>query len=552
MSQLRRQDDRRRRVLMTSASVNSPAPTASSRSRIEALREARQPNLIYGSRVRECLRGRWYSLVPVDRGTLAKIFAVLATIALAIILLNDATVRFASIQNRPQFVDVFQIPRYGSLGRYFIGVMYLGLASTAWLVYQLRRYRNDDFRGDYRLWQWITGISILASVATLVPLIAMSGTAVEWLMGRRIALSGQDWIGLFLIIGGGILAMRSVAEMWRYRNCMLLMVCGWLVTAIPIASQWNIISVDTNLRWTLVSSAPLLAVTFWFASSLSYLRLLFREVRGMEPAIGVLDRMRMAREQWAANRAENRAESLAQAAADTESLQSRRAAAKRTATTPAATKPAATQTPPAKPVAKPNAAATAKPETVRGDDQSDNNHEVSTPRAKRRWFGLRGPKSIAEEASETVARDDRSVTQKPAIVDSSDEMTEPKPRRKWWPSLRRQPKPDAADEAERTSQVAAKTDEQHSQEEPPKKRRFGLGSMMNRKAAIDQDPANEDAGGSSSNRSVSSAPDDDDANDDDNDGDGDGVNDDDIDWSNMNKAERRRMRKELKRSGRAA
>jgi hypothetical protein len=481
---------------------------------------------------------------------LAKIFAVLATIVLAIILLNDATVRFASIQNRPQFVDVFQIPRYGSLGRYFIGVMYLGLASTAWLVYQLRRYRNDDFRGDYRLWQWITGISILASVATLVPLIAMSGTAVEWLMGKRIALSGQDWIGLFLIIGGGILAMRSVAEMWQYRNCMLLMICGWLCTAIPIAAQWNIITVDTNLRWTLVSSAPLLAVTLWFASSLSYLRLLFREVRGMEPAVGILDRMRMAREQWAATRAEDREKSLAQAAADTEALQSRREAAKR-----AAAKPAAVKTPPAKPVAKPTApVAAVKPETVSDDDELDNDNDDATPREKRRWFGLRGPKPIAAETKPTAdaaTSDDRSVARNVApVAESSDETTEPKPRRKWWPSLRRRPKPDAANDAMQTDEVAAGSDEQHSNEEPPKKRRFGLGSMMNRKSAVDQDTADKPGDASASNRSVSSAHDDDDAHDDDIDGDN--VNDDDIDWSNMNKAERRRMRKELKRGGRAA
>src|SRR5690606_6999181 len=124
-------------------------------------------------------------------------------------LANDATKRFVSIADRPQFVDVFQIARHGSLGRYFIGVMYLAVAGAAWMVYQLRRFRNDDFSGNYRVWQWIVGVSLVSSIATLVPVLGMLGDALEWLMGKRIALSGQDWIGLFLMVGGAILAMRS-------------------------------------------------------------------------------------------------------------------------------------------------------------------------------------------------------------------------------------------------------------------------------------------------------------------------------------------------------
>ncbi|EMI54417.1 membrane protein [Rhodopirellula sallentina] len=599
MLQSRRIDDRRRRVMLTSASVSASAPSAASRTRMEQLREARRPALAYGSRVRKCLRGRWFSLVPVQRTTVAKLFSVLSIIALALILLNDATARFATLADRPSFVRVFRITEYGSLGRYFTGVMYLALAGSGWMIYQLRRFRNDDFGGHYRVWQWIVSLALISSIGHVVPILAMLGEAIEWVMGKRIALSGRDWIGLFLIIGGAILAMRSIAEMRRYRVSVSLLVVGWLWSTLPISVDWNILTTNTNLRWTLVTSSNLLAVTFWFAASVTYLRSLYFEVRGIEPSAGIIQRLNDS----FARRAQERSEAKEEAAGKSP----QKPTAKSTARKPAA------------PKAKTNVAKASTPQTHDADTDDDNEANQSdasdtnaAPKEKRRWFGLLGPakpkppkakkqssndsdaaSSAEDDAAEPIARTPAkasSVTKETATAGSIDEDSDegdtntksPKKKRSWLPSLRRKAKPaqtDASDESDDQDSNAiddarvatnksarpsppSETDSDEESTDAPKKKSFGLGSLLRRKKKAPADEGaetNDDAssatpsGQSSRPQNAASVKSQPTANQDaDDSDDSEPMSEDDIDWSSMNKAERRRMRKQLKRSGRAA
>lgn len=518
---------------------------------MDALREARRPTLAYGSRVRHCLRGRWFSLVPVQRTTLAKVFAVLALVVLALVIANDGTVRFVAIADRAQLVDVFQIMRHGSLGRYFIGVMYLGLAGAAWMVYQLRRFRNDDFSGDYRLWQWIVGIALVSSVATLVPLVAMLGAAVEGMMGRRIALSGQDWIGLFLIIGGAILAMKSVAEMWRYRAALTLLIAGWLWAAVPIAVDWNVLSTHTNLRWTVVTSAPLLAVACWFAATASYLRSLYREVRGITAPISLLEKLRIAAQQ---RKIESNIRSE-------DSAQSRTSKADRdTAGAPTAKRRASQS-------ASSSKLDRRKVDNDGSDAQARDETTAIPANTKRRWFGLRRPAKTAEDdvtASSEASNDPAKENDEASSSDDSVKLdTKPdavQAKRRWWQRRPRKPKPETGHEDESSTASDDTQPDQRPENEGQsvKKRRSGLGSMMKRKSAESQDaPSEEDSDAETemspaSNRSRPPQQSSSSGSGEDETDDPSQLSAEDVDWSSMNKSERRKMRKQLKRSGRAA
>lgn len=542
------------------------------------MRDARRPTLVYGTRVRQGLRGRWFSLVPVDRAALVKIVAVLAAIVLAMVLMNDATVRFSSIESRPAFVSVFQIYRLGSLGRYVIGVLYLATAGAAWMVYQLRRFRNDDFRGNYRLWQWVVGVCLFASAATLVPILPMLGAAVEALMGQRIALSGHDWIGLFLVVGGAVLALRTIAEMSRYRVSLSMLIGGWFCAAIPVANQWNMITINTNLRWSIVTSAPLLAVTLWLIASVTYLRTLYCEVRGIEPSSGFLQRLR---------------DSIPRPFAERETVRERdsQSTTERTPERRVARKPAPAKV--SSPATTPVKATSVKSSASDGAASVEKNDEVDTPRGKRRWFGLLPPaksddgdspakqKPRTPPISKTSRRaaevpeddyhdeeyneeyDDDSADDADHDIDVKSDTDQPsKPRRRWWPSLRGRSKPaDDPDTSHADPEPTAKTNQPESSEAQPKKRRFGLGSIMKRKSVVETDErdGDDDRPGSSPQRNPSNAtskaaakPEANSEADDEDDSDEEGFDDDGIDWSSMNKAERRRMRKQLKRGGKAA
>ena len=47
------------------------------------------------------------------------------------------------------------------------------------LIYQLRRYRNDDFKGHYRLWRLVMIVMLLASINAMVGMIDWAGALLD-------------------------------------------------------------------------------------------------------------------------------------------------------------------------------------------------------------------------------------------------------------------------------------------------------------------------------------------------------------------------------------
>ena len=545
MNYSRRPDERRRRVMMTTGMAAPTAATASSRRRMEQLREARRPQVAYGSNVRKCLRGRWFSLVPVDRSTYVKFLAGLAAIVAALVFFHDASVRYATIADQPSWVDVLRISRYGSFGRYAIGVLYLCVAGAAWLVYQLRRYRNDDFSGNYQLWQWIVASALVASVSSAVPVLGMLGAAIDWSLGQRAALSGEDWIELFLMVGGAILALRTVAEMWRYRWSSGFMIAGWVAMAIPTAADWNMIDVGDLARWTVVTSAPLLAVAFWFAATVGYLRCLFREVRGIESAPGLMQRLRVVAADWTSEDDSLGVERSTEKSAASSNASKRKATV---GSTP--------QTEPKRPASR------VQPKHARKDEsatEETSHDQLVATKSRRSWWPFGRSKSDDGGAGAEVSKATDSSVNEGRTSRADDSNDEPEPeKRKWWPSLKRKAKTGNQEETGEAQDVEKETDDtsdsksaEDASESPGQKRRFGLGSIMKRRAASStedtsdteesSDTSSEQASPSPSNASNNPSQDDKAQ-----------LNEDDIDWASMNKSERRRMRKQLKRGGKAA
>lgn len=276
MSHGRDVHDRRRRVLYSAHQAeHTPAP---SRREAERMREARRPQAVYGERVERRLQGRWFSLVPVRRRTMALVAGLIAAIAMALCAAHYVAVAWPSIANRPEIARPLRLDRPDSFGRWFTGAMLVTSAGVALLIYQLRRYRLDDYHGRYRLWRLVLLILVLASMNSLVGLIDWSGALLDAGFGKRVALSGSDWIRLVLSFSGAIFAIRLAIEVHRCRLALLSVLLAFGLLAIPEAANWHVLKVETIGNWLLVTSAPLLAMAALLIGLGSYLRLLYREV----------------------------------------------------------------------------------------------------------------------------------------------------------------------------------------------------------------------------------------------------------------------------------
>lgn len=496
MSQARRTIDRRRRVLYSTHHADQTASTAASRREIQRLREARRPTAAYGARVQRRLRGRWFSLVPVKRRTFAIATGILITIAIVLCFLHYLAVAWPALVYRPELARPFRLDQPDSFGRFYSTIILAGSAGVALMIYQLRRYRLDDYLGRYRLWRLVLVVMLLASVNSLVSLLDWSGAILDATFGKRVALSGGDWIRIVVSLGCAILGLRMIAEVRRCRASLtvLLVACGFLL--IPQAARWNVMAVDSVWRWTAVTSAPVLATTAIFVAMAAYLRALYREVREIEDYVSIGERFgNLSLRFWSRNESDD------ESALEHEVVE---------------------PTPPRK---QRSVADERKPEP------ESENPAVDKP--SRRWFGLRAAKSsaVADETSPVNAP--ASVKAEEPTVIEDEESAEPK---RGWFSRRR--KTTVESETEEIGD-----DETDSAEAPPKKS-GGLGGWFSRKksAASSDDESGED-------ESAIAESDDND----DNDGESGGtIDEDSIDWNNLSKAEKRRMKKQLRRQDRAA
>ena len=293
MSYTQRNSDRRGRVLYTSALAENEVSTPASRRNALLLREARNPTAAYGARVQRRIRGRWFSLVPISRRNLFLVAAVLWSVAFLLAAAHYAAVTWPSLtlQSNLAVARPLRLDHPDSFGRWFMTLLLACAAGVSLLIYQLRRYRIDDFQGHYRLWRIVIVLCGVASLDSLVSVIDWAGALLDFGMGRRAALSGNDWVRILVAIGGTVLAMRMVAEVRRSRWSLITMIMGWSLLAIPVAAKWNLFEVNSMPRWTLVTTAPLLGVTTLFLSLVGYLRLLYREVRRVEDSVSLSFRM---------------------------------------------------------------------------------------------------------------------------------------------------------------------------------------------------------------------------------------------------------------------
>ncbi|MGI9471528.1 MAG: hypothetical protein ACR2NZ_08360 [Rubripirellula sp.] len=533
MSHGRRTNDRRRRVLYSAHQADHAPSTAASRREAIRLREARRPQAAYGSRVHRRIRGRWFSLVPIRRRTMVTVASLIGLAAVLLCGAHYASVAWPAIAYRPEIARPLRLDRPDSFGRWFMVAMLTVSAGISLMIYQLRRYRNDDFQGHYRLWRLVIIVMAVASINSLVSIIDWSGALLDAGFGKRVALTGSDWIRLLVSLGGAVLALRLVAEVRRCRSAVIMMSISSLLFAIPEAAKWNVLEVDSLVKWTLATSAPLLGCTALLLALGSYLRMLYREVKEINESDSLRDRfqnMRMRLFQNSdAEETENDGRSNQEVAED-----ERRGWWRRKTKDPAA----AVQD------AEDDADDLDEPEEAYEEesdpDQSKKKSSTQGDRGKRRWLGLRKakPTSTKDSKAEEAKPEPKVAKEKP--------KTEEKKKRRF--SLRRSPeKTDSKTEESRQpkKEVVAKDEPAKSESETKSKPKRGLGWFA-RKNASDKKPdpeSSEPKRSSGSRDDVRSAQD---SNEEPQ------IDPDEIDWSTLSKAERRRLRKQLKRQNRAA
>ncbi|WP_417747325.1 hypothetical protein [Rosistilla oblonga] len=449
---------------MISAQILSLDPASDTPRSQAKLRSAasRTAPAAYGARVQRRLRARWFELVPVRRRSLlaVKSFALLAVCLL--ITGHYLSMTWAPLYQYPELARPLRLDNPASFGGWFGSISLALSAGVGFLIYQLRRHRADDYRGHYRIWRPVMAMLILLSVDSIAGTLDWCGAILDTLLAGRAPMAGGDWLRLLLCVAGFAMTARLLIEMRHSPAAAFWLVTGSIAVASRLPIRWNFIDTGPLATAMIVGAGPLIGRIAVFLSLITFLRSIYRDVRGLNQTDGQNGRLRLPR----FGRKHLDREALDEPAEAPKPSRSRK-------------KPAAAETEP-------------EPE----EEQP----------AKRGWF-RRKPKPAADETDQPIDDEEREVAReadddeapakrkgwfsrkaKPAAVngagDSDDEQAddgEAPPKRKGWFS--RKAKPAAEDGA------GDSDNEQADDGEAPAKRKGWFG----RKAK----PAAEDGAGDS-------------------------------------------------------
>lgn len=289
-------------MLYTARCADALSSGGRSRQDAERLRAARRPTAAYGSRVQRRLRGRWFSLVPVRLRTLIIVAACLLAFSGGLCFLHYLSVTWPTMAVHPELTRPLRLDRPDSFGRWISCLLLATASGTSLLIYQLRRYRTDDYEGHYRIWRTVLVVLMLASVNSQSSVVAWAGAIIDVLIGERVVLAGGDWLRLLLTVGGAALSLRLMAEVRASRWSLGLLIVSTLLLSLPTAANWNLIKAESLARWLMITSAPLLAHTVLLLALGVYLRMLYREVRAIEDEAAFSFRVHHVLELWAETR----------------------------------------------------------------------------------------------------------------------------------------------------------------------------------------------------------------------------------------------------------
>ena len=185
-------------------------------------------------------------LVPLRFISFVVLLTLGAAAIAALVALHGHIPRLAQWTGQPQ-AAAFDLTARGSLATWFSSALLALAALTALIVYSVRRFRADDYRGHYRVWLWAAACWLLLSIDTTAGLHQAFAAAMVALTGARLLGDGSVWwvIAYGFLLGG--IGTRLLADMRSCRLSAATLILGLASFALAVAGQLGWIELPEGL-----------------------------------------------------------------------------------------------------------------------------------------------------------------------------------------------------------------------------------------------------------------------------------------------------------------
>lgn len=291
---INRKSDRRRRLLVDTSQVqtDSNSPSTTGRDSDSNLQPSLEQRLYTVAAERRHQR-KTTDLIPKRR------YAVVATVAcfmFAIIVLNLFAIyapQWESVIGKAG-VDALQIWGTGTLATWFASLCWIGAAAVCIQIFVLRRHRNDDYVGTYRVWGWLTLSCLFASALCTVDLMSILFHLFQWM--TQVSLDEPVWlIPAILAMLVGMLVIRTLFEVRCSYGTVAWITLAWIAWSIAAVASMEQGSGDTAAAtWfgvevgLIYGNALLATAALVCLANLNYARYVFMRANGLvKPRVAV-------------------------------------------------------------------------------------------------------------------------------------------------------------------------------------------------------------------------------------------------------------------------
>ena len=169
---------------------------------------------------------------------------------------------------------------HGTISSWFSSFLLLLSSMASLQIYSMRRHRNDDYRGTYRIWLWLAALFVAASVNSVVDF----RSVVHSLANNAGYPLGQN---LFLIIGIkfvalNIIVVRGLLEIRQCKGATVAVMLSWIAYTSALATQIPFGATEfTQERGFISASSLLVGNLSVFSATLIFARFIYLHVNGL-------------------------------------------------------------------------------------------------------------------------------------------------------------------------------------------------------------------------------------------------------------------------------
>jgi len=297
-------DSRRRRVFFdegTESGASTSGHSKSATSNVDRSSEeasTSRPLKTYGDPT--FLKGmpRWIDLFPRRKRAIAAWTFCAITALLSILLLGLwADSQTTNIAQEPDATDltwnelrtICSLKGKGTLSENVSSLVLAVTGVLALSVLSLRRHRQDDYRGAYRIWGWTSVICFCLSFSEATGLNQILQYTVVLLTERPLGPDGSGWFAIACLLLGLLFIPRLFLDIWYCRAATFTLACTvvcfslalYFQVAVPtfdiVLGPFSI--VDDSARFA-EEAAELTGAAFLFFTPLLFGRFVLMEAEG--------------------------------------------------------------------------------------------------------------------------------------------------------------------------------------------------------------------------------------------------------------------------------